>query len=321
MNLDLLGVFAAGLLTFASPCVLPLAPVYLGLLAGASVGELKAGSRMGRTVLAATAFALGLGLVFTLLGMAATQLGRAFVAHRALLLQLGGLAVFLFGLKYLGVLQIPWLERDVRPGLAKVRSGTMLGAFLTGAAFGLGWTPCIGPVLGSVLTFTAASTSQPAVGGLYLAIYALGLALPLIIGGAIAPFALKWLTGATRFMRPIEITTGALLAIVGLLLLTDNLGLLAPSSAADKQTASLAAASSPAPLHERPLAADVEKAAATAAACTTGAADGGRTGGGSCALPSEAAVGEAGGQQIVTRQSMVEFVGRSCPVCLRMVPV
>ena len=291
MHFDLFGIFAAGLLTFASPCILPLAPVYLGLLGGASVGELKARARVGRTIAAAAAFALGLGAVFVLLGMAATLFGHALVAHRTVLLQLGGLVVFLFGLKYLGVLNLPWLERDFRPGMEKARGGSVLGAFVMGAAFALGWTPCIGPVLGSVLTFTATTTTRPLEGALYLAVYAAGLAVPLILAATVAPLALGWLQRAQRWIRPMQLATGGLLAAVGLLILTDNLGLLAPAEAAPSSASQMSSS----PASDAPPS-------------------------GSCSLPAPTAASDAV-QVIADGPAMVEFVGRTCPVCLRMISV
>ncbi|MGC4116409.1 MAG: cytochrome c biogenesis protein CcdA [Myxococcales bacterium] len=303
----LLGIFAAGLLTFASPCILPLAPVYLGLLGGVALDGSSGRSRVGRTLLAASAFALGLGLVFVLMGMAATALGATLVRHRSLLLQLGGLAVFLFGLKYLGVLNLPWLEQDVRPGLARASGRTILGAFVMGAAFGLGWTPCIGPVLGSVLTFAATSTTDPLRGASLLAAYAAGLALPLVAAALVAPLALRLFERARRWMRPMQLATGGILAVVGLLLITDHMDLLAPATVVPQPepTASIAAAGA----EKQP-----------SETCPTAAA----TGPAACSLPpaeesvspraTEAMLAPAGAQ-------MVEFVGRTCPVCLRMAPV
>lgn len=300
MHFDLLGIFGAGLMTFASPCILPLAPVYLGLVGGASVGELRAGRRIARTLAAASAFSLGLGAVFMLLGMAATGLGHALVAHRTLLMQLGGLAIFLFGLKYLGVLQLPWLDQEFRPGLEKAKGGSVLGAFVMGAAFGLGWTPCIGPVLGSVLTFTATSTSHASQGALYLGVYAAGLGLPLIAAAAVAPLALGWLQKAQRYIRPMQFATGGLLALVGLLVLTDNVGLLDATRLFQREADRAA-----------PVAMFVEE---PAAGTCGGAADAG-----ACALPTAVAAGPE--QELPPGPVMVEFVGRHCPVCLRMAPV
>lgn len=291
MSYDLLGIFGAGLLTFASPCILPLAPIYLATLSGASIGELEGRERKFRTVVAATAFTLGLALVFVLLGMAATTLGRALVLHRAIFLQLGGLAVFLFGLKTLGVLHLPWLDRDVRPGLARTRGGSALGAFTMGAAFALGWTPCIGPVLGSVLTFTATATTRPLEGAAYLAVYASGLGLPLVAASFFAPFALGLFQRMKRWLQPMQLATGAVLAIVGLLLLTDNVGALAAPRASSAEA------------DRAPCATD--RAEATA-----------------CSLPEDPAAPAATAATPVARgPTMIEFVGRTCPVCRRMAPI
>lgn len=291
MSFDLLGIFAAGLLTFASPCILPLVPIYLALLGGAATSELAGGRRIGRTVAAAAAFALGLSLVFVGMGLAATAFGQALVAHRALLLQLGGLAIFLFGLKFLGVLQLPWLEREYRPLFAGKAGGGPVGGFVLGATFGLGWTPCIGPVLGSVLTYTASTASGPASGALHLGAYALGLSLPLIGMAAIAPLALGWLKRLQRWMRPMQLATGGLLALVGLLLITDKLGALDPTAFASHVP--------PLPASGAPASAEPGQAA--------------------CALPAGEPAGTV--QAIPPGPAMVEFLSGTCPICLRMAPV
>ena len=288
MDYNLAGIFAAGLLTFASPCILPLAPIYLAVLSGASMGELKARTRVVRTVVAATSFSLGLMTVFVLLGLAATALGRSVVEHRTLLVQLGGLLVFLLGLKYLGVLNLPWLDRDIRPVLGKARGGSAPGAFVVGAAFALGWTPCIGPVLASVLTFTATTTSHPLEGAGYLAVYAGGLALPLVAASTVAPLALGWLQRVKGWLRPLQLATGGLLAIVGLLLMTDHLGALAPDP-------------------EPPTA---------GAQCETPGPDAA-----ACSLPPTSSAPTATAGVPAQGPAMIEFVGRSCPICRRMAPI
>ena len=145
-------LFLAGLLTFLSPCVLPLVPVYLAMLAGASAVALQEGGNRGRLLLATLAFSLGLATVFVVLGLAASAVGRTLSGHRLLVVQLAGLAVFLAGLKLMGLVHVPWLDREARPWLASVRKGSgLLWPLLLGGAFALGWSPCVGPVLGSVL--------------------------------------------------------------------------------------------------------------------------------------------------------------------------
>lgn len=325
MSFELSGIFAAGLLTFLSPCILPLVPLYLSLLAGVSVGELKAGqSARGRLLKTAVAFTLGLSAVFVGLGLAATSLGHLLVAHRTLLLQLGGLVVFLFGLKFLGVLKVPFLEREARPWMNKVGvSGGVLGAFAFGAAFALGWTPCIGPVLGSVLTFTASSAHSAAEGAAYLGAYAAGLSVPLIAVALVAPWALRMLDRVKPHMRKVELAIGGLLLVMGLLLLTDNLERITPPL------------SGPLPAAPAAQVARATDAPGTAAVIAEAAGHGGTEeavacenelgGGTGCGVPELAAatdpVAPALPAAVPEGRALVEFVSKSCPVCQRMAPV
>lgn len=332
MSLELPGIFSAGILTFLSPCILPLVPLYLSLLGGVSVAELKAGTGeqasvrlRARLVLTALVFSLGLGLVFVAMGLAATQVGHALVAHRTLLLQLGGLVVFLFGLKFLGVLRLPFLEREARPWFQRLRtSGGLFGAFLFGAAFALGWTPCVGPVLGSVLTFTASSAASPWEGAAYLGAYAAGLSVPLVITAAVAPWALKLLERMRPQMRRFEVVTGILLLGAGLVLMTDSLERLTPSLDAAPMAA---AADTPS---DAAIAAVVDSAVVVPSAASAATGDEAVACGGEgaaaasgCELPEvspDATVAPA--ETWVTKgPALLEFVSRSCPVCQRMAPI
>ncbi len=314
-------IFTAGLLTFASPCVLPLIPIHLSVLAGASVGDLKRGARTAHALAAASAFSLGLGVVFVLLGMAASVAGRTVLEHRAVLLQLGGLVVFLFGLKFLGYLRVPWLERDARPALERLGGrGGIAGGFVFGAAFGLGWTPCIGPILGSVLTYAASSGVSAARGAYYLALYAAGIAVPLLVTAAMAPLALRWHRLLLPHVRRLEVATGVLLAVFGLLLLTDQLGLVAPSLGPSLPVTTTAAApAGGAGVQHGPAIAFADPAR-QGATCEEGGSGHG------CALPDvpTAPPGtqmEAGIAAESGKPRLVEFLSRSCPICRRMEPV
>lgn len=229
---DLAALFGAGLLTFLSPCVLPLVPLYLGLLTGTAVAELRAGRGGRRVVLGAAMFALGLSSVFVALGLAASAAGQALVDHRTLLLRVGGVLVIAAGLRFLGLLRLPWLERERRPLLERLRGGgTLAGAFTFGAAFAIGWTPCVGPVLGSALAYTATSGASPLRGALDLAAYAAGLSLPLVAVAAAAPRALRLLARVKRHLGVLERATGAVLVVAGLLLVTDRLDAVVPAAA------------------------------------------------------------------------------------------
>ena len=162
MDTSLPAIFGAGVLSFASPCVLPMVPIYLATLAGVSTSSLTDAPPRGRLMARAAAFSAGLSVPFVLLGLAASTVGRAMLTHRAEAALAGGALVVLMGLRQVGALRLSWLERDVRPGLDRVPAGRGLAsAALFGAAFGLGWTPCVGPVLGTVLTWTAQSTTTP----------------------------------------------------------------------------------------------------------------------------------------------------------------
>jgi cytochrome c-type biogenesis protein len=309
MSLSHFATFAAGLLTFASPCILPLVPVYLALLGGASADS-DSKPRPARTFAAAVAFSLGLSLVFVGLGLAATAAGKALVAHRSLFLQLGGLAVFLFGLKLLGALHVPWLDREAR-GRLMPTGGGLFASFALGATFALGWTPCVGPVLGSVLTYAAAASTSPASGALYLATYAAGLTLPLLATAAAAPAALRLARRAHKLMRPLQLGTGAVLAAVGVLLITDQLGVLSPSSLASPPKDLVAAAS---PTRGDPTTLSLESPNQS---CTSGETS-------ACGLPptlDPAAAPVAPPSDLPKGPALVEFVGRACPICLRMAPV
>lgn len=224
MNADLPTVFGIGVLTLATPCVLPLVPIYLGMLLGSSLEAVKVPGGRARLLGATAAFAAGFGLVFTLLGLGASSIGQFLGAHRTALTVVGGLVIVLFGLKFLHVLRIPWLDRELR--LPDLRTGRrLLDAALFGVVFALGWTPCVGPILGSVLTYTASRAADPWTGALYLATYSLGVATPLLV---LAPFADRLVPRLARLNARLplfERVTGAILVVVGLGLAATTLGL------------------------------------------------------------------------------------------------
>ncbi|HWV38513.1 MAG TPA: cytochrome c biogenesis CcdA family protein [Vulgatibacter sp.] len=215
--------FAAGALSFLSPCVFPLVPGYLSFLTGSSAGE--AGARTSTAVTRAAAFALGFGIVFVALGATASSVGQLLGENRKWLEVAGGVLVLLFGLHMLGILRVSLFFREARfHNLPSPRG--FWGAMLVGVAFGFGWSPCVGPLLGGVLTL-AAGEGTASQGVLLLSIYAAGLAIPFVLSAA----ALHRFLAVSRRMRPylpcVERTGGAALAIFGILLVTGKAGWIA----------------------------------------------------------------------------------------------
>ncbi len=216
-------VFGAGVLSFLSPCVLPLVPPYLTYMSGASFEDMleshaKAGESWRRSVVTSLFFVLGFGLVFVLLGITATALGQAFRAALPVLTPLAGVLIIGLGLHFMGLMRLQVIDRQLRHNGPGVASGP-LGGFLLGLAFAIGWTPCIGPVLAAILA--VASTQATAWdGALLLGVYSLGLGVPFILAGiAIGPF-LSFFQGFKRHLRKVEYAMGGLLVVTGVLFLT-----------------------------------------------------------------------------------------------------
>jgi len=215
-NVSIAYAFLAGLLSFLSPCVLPLVPGYVSLLSGA-VGE-EADAARSRLIANSLFFIAGFSVVFVALGATATSVGQQLRAHQALLSQIGGLIVILFGLHLLGVIRISALYGDKRVHKKIAVSGGV-GAFLVGFTFAFGWTPCIGPMLATILLLAA---NQGTVGhGIFLlAIYSAGLAVPFLLTTlAIDRFA-TFYKGFRRHLHTVEQVSGVLLLLIGGLLLT-----------------------------------------------------------------------------------------------------
>ena len=202
--------FLAGLLSFLSPCVLPLLPVYLSYVAGVGVDRLR--GRSGRVVGLALLFVAGFTVVFVLLGAGAGGVGRLLVDFRRELTVAAGIFIALSGLFVAGVIRLP--ERAV--GIAP-RPGGPGGAFLTGAALAIGWTPCIGYVLGGILAM-AASSQSAAAGAFLLFVYSVGMGVPFVLAALAFDWMAARLAAVKRHYRVIQITSGAILVVFGVLL-------------------------------------------------------------------------------------------------------
>ncbi len=211
--------FIAGLLSFFSPCVLAVAPGYLAILTG-SVPNEEQKEASKTMIFAATVFILGFTLVFVLLGTVFSVLGQLV---RELFLKIGGLLLVFLGLVQLGLFNFFPLQREFRLHLKRPKTG-VVGWFFTGATFAFGWTPCVGPILGMILTM-AGSSGQVRVGVLLLLVYSLGLAVPFILLAIAFQKFYKWYKKLLPHTRIITLVSGLLLVIVGLLIFTDRFNL------------------------------------------------------------------------------------------------
>jgi cytochrome c-type biogenesis protein len=215
-TLGLVVAFAAGLLSFLSPCVLPLVPSYIGFLTGMSLPEMSGRRRaaLGHAVL----FVLGFSLVFMLLGASATALGRALNYYQVWLQRIGGVLIIAFGLVCLGVIKVGFLNQEHRLQMEHKPMG-YLGSALVGMAFAAGWTPCIGPVLGGILGL-AATSQDLGRGMLLLAVYSAGLAVPFLLAAVALESFLNWFQRFRRYLPWVMRITGVLLIFVGVLMVT-----------------------------------------------------------------------------------------------------
>ena len=209
----------AGVLSFLSPCVLPIVPPYLAYMGGISMTEMRGDTTARRRViLPAVFFVMGLSTVFLLLGFTASAFGAFFLQNQVLFSQISGGVVLIFGLHFLGLFRIPMLDREARLD-AGDRGGSAFGAYVLGLAFAFGWTPCIGPQLGAILSLAAQEGSVQR-GTMLLGVYALGLGLPFLFAALFVERSLGLMQRLKPHMKTIERVMGLLLIAVGLALLT-----------------------------------------------------------------------------------------------------
>ncbi|MEX2048746.1 MAG: cytochrome c biogenesis protein CcdA [Gemmatimonadota bacterium] len=221
--------FAAGLVSFLSPCILPLVPSYLAFVSGLSLEELTAAqgvgdatqpSVRGRALLHSTLFMLGFGAVFMTLGLVATSAGSLVAGALPWIHRAGGAVMIGFGLLLLGLLRVPGLARDLRPRLSTRPAGA-LGSLAVGVAFGAGWTPCIGPVLGTVLLYAGLETTRVH-GTLLLGTYALGLGVPFVAAAAGLGTFLAASARLRRWLVPAQRVAGTVLVVIGFTMVTGH---------------------------------------------------------------------------------------------------
>jgi cytochrome c-type biogenesis protein len=218
MDISIVGIFTAGILTFFTPCVLPLIPMYISALVGTNVLGIKHINR-GQLLIKSVSFSMGFTAVFSVLGFTASAVG-SFQDNKVIVLLLAAVIIMAFGLKFLNVMEIPFVDRVLRADASKAAAkASVLGAFLMGVIFAAGWSPCAGPVLGSVLTYTASKTYDVVKGGLYLAAYGFGLAVPLILTAVFAETGMRYIQRANRFVLVFEKAIGIFLVLLASTLL------------------------------------------------------------------------------------------------------
>lgn len=215
------GAFVAGLLSFASPCVLPLVPPYLAYMGGISVEQLRGQSGRVRVLLVALCFVAGFSTVFVTLGATASWVGQAVSAHLGILGYIAGVLLMLMGLHFLRMVRIPLLDRTARPGVANKPAG-MAGAYVVGLAFGFGWSPCVGPVLAAILLIAGAADSAGE-GARLLLVYSLGIGLPFLVAASFAGAFMRWSARFRSRLGLIEKTMGLLLIAAGILIFTGQM--------------------------------------------------------------------------------------------------
>jgi cytochrome c-type biogenesis protein len=223
-GVGVLTAFGAGVVSFLSPCVLPLVPGYVSYVAGQSLEDLSEGAgarRRASALLLALCFVLGFSVIFVAFGASATAIGRLLLDYRYAFGFVAGIVVILFGVLLLGAYRIPLLDRDLRFH-GRVPGGRPVGAGLLGMAFAFGWTPCIGPVLGAIL---AVSATRADVGGgiALLAVYSLGLGLPFLAAAAFTGTFVGWLKGLGHWGRLLHRAAGVVLIVMGILMMTGDL--------------------------------------------------------------------------------------------------
>src|SRR3954453_14733349 len=227
-NVTLLAAFAAGFLSFVSPCVLPLIPGYISFVSGVSLEEMRGGdaraASRGQVFATSVAFVIGFSIVFIALGATATAVGKFLFARLPLFSKIAGVILIVIGLHTMGAFRLTFLEAEKRVQAQRKPAGP-IGAMLVGIAFAFGWTPCIGPILAGILTI-AGSRNSVSEGIVLLAVYSLGLGIPFLITSLAINQFFTSSKPIRRYYHAIELASGALLVAIGVLILTGQLTLI-----------------------------------------------------------------------------------------------
>ncbi len=228
-DVSLLAAFGAGIISFISPCVLPIIPGYISFISGVSVEDMGNISRkrevLKKVTLNSVFFVLGFSVVFVLLGATASFIGKFLISKLPLLNKIAGVIIVIFGLHLMGIFKIPFLNYEKRFH-SETKGLGYLGSFVVGLAFAFGWTPCIGPILAGILTI-AANQSTIGQGIILLSFYSLGLGLPFLITAVSFNTFLGAFSKVKKHFRTVELVSGAFLVLIGVLIFTNSLGIIA----------------------------------------------------------------------------------------------
>jgi len=224
------GAALAGLLSFLSPCILPMVPFYLSYMAGISMQELRGDGAIApgaqrRLVMSAIAFACGVTTIFVLLGLGATALGQAFVQWKDQLSYVAAAVLLVFGLHFLGVIRVPFLYREARLE-STTKPSSMIGAYVMGLAFGFGWTPCVGPALAAIL-MVASGMGDLWQGAALLLVYGLSMTFPFVVAALFARPFLAWVGRNRKYLGHVEKIMGVMLIIFAVLIATNTVNYIA----------------------------------------------------------------------------------------------
>src|SRR6056297_596528 len=221
-DLSFVIAFSAGLLSFLSPCVLPLIPSYLAFLLGDYSDQKKEDKQY--SILPALLFIAGFTIIFILLGLSATFLGRFLMKNQAIIRKISGVVIIIFGLHISGIIKLKWLYYEKKLNITK-KSNKYLQSFILGVGIALAWTPCIGPILSSILIL-AGNSQNLMTGGFLLLIYSFGFALPFLITALAAKKVLPAIKKMNKYLNYINMVSGALIIILGILVFTNNLNII-----------------------------------------------------------------------------------------------
>jgi len=220
--LDFILAFAAGLLSFLSPCVLPLIPAYFSYMVGSSVADIRTSRQKINALLKSVFFVTGFSVVFVLLGISVSSVSSLLSGHLSLIQRVGGVLIVIFGIHMTGLFKIRFLYLEKRLRLPGAASGKSIGPLLMGMAFAVGWTPCIGPILSSILIY-AGSLETIGKGVALLAVYSLGMGVPFLLSALLIENLSVFLRKIARFLPVISVVSGIVVIVMGVLVFTNRL--------------------------------------------------------------------------------------------------